>query len=100
MVPEFDAVVFSEQIGVVHGPVKTQVGYQIDAKAKANTSNSPTPQTHGNHPGPATVQRPGAHQNPQRRALTHAPAADTPASLSCSASAASLTSLPPAPRGA
>ena len=29
MVPEFDAVVFSEEVGVVHGPVKTQFGYHL-----------------------------------------------------------------------
>ena len=29
MVPEFDAVVFKEQIGVVHGPVKTQFGSHL-----------------------------------------------------------------------
>ncbi len=29
MVPEFDAVVFSDQIGQVHGPVKTQFGYHL-----------------------------------------------------------------------
>ena len=29
MVKEFDEVVFSEQIGVVHGPVKTQFGYHL-----------------------------------------------------------------------
>lgn len=29
MVPEFDQVVFNEEIGVVHGPVKTQFGYHL-----------------------------------------------------------------------
>ena len=29
MVPEFDAVVFSGEIGKVHGPVKTQFGYHL-----------------------------------------------------------------------
>jgi len=29
MVPEFDAVVFTAQIGKVHGPVKTQFGYHL-----------------------------------------------------------------------
>lgn len=29
MVEEFDEVVFSEEIGVVHGPVKTQFGYHL-----------------------------------------------------------------------
>ena len=29
MVPEFDAVVFSEEIGKVHGPVKTNFGYHL-----------------------------------------------------------------------
>lgn len=29
MVREFDEVVFSEQIGVVHGPVQTQFGYHL-----------------------------------------------------------------------
>ena len=29
MVPEFDAVVFSGDVGVVHGPVKTQFGYHL-----------------------------------------------------------------------
>jgi len=29
MVPEFDAVVFNDEIGVVHGPVKTQFGYHL-----------------------------------------------------------------------
>ncbi|NKB78121.1 MAG: peptidylprolyl isomerase [Gammaproteobacteria bacterium] len=29
MVPEFDAVVFSGDIGVVHGPIKTQFGYHL-----------------------------------------------------------------------
>ena len=29
MVPEFDTVVFSETIGEVHGPVKTQFGYHL-----------------------------------------------------------------------
>lgn len=29
MVPEFDRVVFSGDVGVVHGPVKTQFGYHL-----------------------------------------------------------------------
>ncbi len=29
MVPEFDTVVFSESVGDVHGPVKTQFGYHL-----------------------------------------------------------------------
>ena len=29
MVPEFDKVVFNEDIGVVHGPVQTQFGYHL-----------------------------------------------------------------------
>jgi len=29
MVKEFDTVVFSEEIGKVHGPVKTQFGYHL-----------------------------------------------------------------------
>lgn len=29
MVPEFDKVVFTEEIGKVHGPVKTQFGYHL-----------------------------------------------------------------------
>lgn len=29
MVPEFDQVVFSGDLGVVHGPVKTQFGYHL-----------------------------------------------------------------------
>ena len=29
MVPEFDAIVFNEAIGEVHGPVKTQFGYHL-----------------------------------------------------------------------
>lgn len=29
MVPEFDRVVFSGDLGVVHGPVKTQFGYHL-----------------------------------------------------------------------
>ena len=29
MVPEFDKVVFSEEVGVVHGPVQTQFGYHL-----------------------------------------------------------------------
>ena len=29
MVPEFDAVVFSEEVGQVHGPVKTDFGYHL-----------------------------------------------------------------------
>ncbi len=29
MVPEFDKVVFSEEIGKVHGPVQTQFGFHL-----------------------------------------------------------------------
>ena len=29
MVPEFDTVVFAEEVGKVHGPVKTQFGYHL-----------------------------------------------------------------------
>lgn len=29
MVPEFDTVVFSEELGKVHGPVQTQFGYHL-----------------------------------------------------------------------
>ena len=29
MVPEFDVVVFSEEVGVVHGPIQTQFGYHL-----------------------------------------------------------------------
>lgn len=29
MVPEFDQVVFSKEIGKTHGPVKTQFGYHL-----------------------------------------------------------------------
>jgi len=29
MVPEFDRVVFKEELGKVHGPVKTQFGYHL-----------------------------------------------------------------------
>ena len=29
MVPEFDKVVFSEEVGSVHGPIKTQFGYHL-----------------------------------------------------------------------
>ncbi|MGB1883178.1 MAG: peptidylprolyl isomerase [Gammaproteobacteria bacterium] len=29
MVPEFDQVVFSGELGVVHGPVQTQFGYHL-----------------------------------------------------------------------
>ncbi len=29
MVKEFDEVVFSDDVGVVHGPVKTQFGYHL-----------------------------------------------------------------------
>jgi peptidyl-prolyl cis-trans isomerase C len=29
MVPEFDAVVFNEEVGKAHGPVKTQFGYHL-----------------------------------------------------------------------
>lgn len=29
MVPEFDTVVFSEDLGKVHGPIKTQFGFHL-----------------------------------------------------------------------
>lgn len=29
MVPEFDSVIFSEELNVVHGPVQTQFGYHL-----------------------------------------------------------------------
>ncbi len=29
MVPEFDKVIFNEELGKVHGPVKTQFGYHL-----------------------------------------------------------------------
>ena len=29
MVPEFDKVVFNDEVGAVHGPVKTQFGYHL-----------------------------------------------------------------------
>jgi len=29
MVPEFDSVVFNEEVGKVHGPVQTQFGYHL-----------------------------------------------------------------------
>ena len=29
MVPEFDQVVFSEEVGKVHGPIKTQFGFHL-----------------------------------------------------------------------
>lgn len=29
MVPEFDKVCFNDEVGVVHGPVKTQFGYHL-----------------------------------------------------------------------
>ena len=29
MVPEFDTVVFEQELNVVHGPVKTQFGYHL-----------------------------------------------------------------------
>lgn len=29
MVPEFDKVVFNDDVGVVHGPVQTQFGYHL-----------------------------------------------------------------------
>ena len=29
MVPEFDKVVFNDEVGVVHGPVATQFGYHL-----------------------------------------------------------------------
>ena len=29
MVPEFDAVVFNQEVGKPHGPVKTQFGYHL-----------------------------------------------------------------------
>jgi len=29
MVPEFDTVVFNEEVGAVHGPVQTSFGYHL-----------------------------------------------------------------------
>jgi peptidyl-prolyl cis-trans isomerase C len=29
MVPEFDTVVFNEEVGKVHGPVRTQFGFHL-----------------------------------------------------------------------
>ena len=29
MVPEFDKVVFNDEVGVIHGPIKTQFGYHL-----------------------------------------------------------------------
>ena len=29
MVPEFDTVVFNEEVGAVHGPIKTSFGYHL-----------------------------------------------------------------------
>ncbi len=29
MVPEFDKVVFNDEVGVLHGPVQTQFGYHL-----------------------------------------------------------------------
>ncbi|MBT5470652.1 MAG: peptidylprolyl isomerase [Nitrospina sp.] len=29
MVPEFDTVVFNDEVGAVHGPVKTQFGFHL-----------------------------------------------------------------------
>jgi peptidyl-prolyl cis-trans isomerase C len=29
MVPEFDRVCFNDEVGVVHGPIKTQFGYHL-----------------------------------------------------------------------
>ena len=29
MVPEFDTVVFSDEVGKVHGPIKTQFGFHL-----------------------------------------------------------------------
>ena len=29
MVPEFDKIVFNEEVNVVHGPIKTQFGYHL-----------------------------------------------------------------------
>ena len=29
MVPEFDRVVFQEEVGTVHGPIKTQFGFHL-----------------------------------------------------------------------
>ena len=29
MVPEFDEVVFNKELGVIHGPIKTQFGYHL-----------------------------------------------------------------------
>ncbi len=29
MVPEFDSIVFSKELGMVHGPIKTDFGYHL-----------------------------------------------------------------------
>ncbi len=36
MVPEFDKVVFNDEVGVVHGPVQTQFGYHLLEVTKRN----------------------------------------------------------------
>jgi peptidyl-prolyl cis-trans isomerase C len=36
MVPEFDKVVFNDEVGVVHGPVQTQFGYHLLEITKRN----------------------------------------------------------------
>ncbi len=36
MVPEFDKVVFNDEVGVVHGPVKTQFGWHLLEVTKRN----------------------------------------------------------------
>jgi len=36
MVPEFDKVVFNDEIGVVHGPVQTQFGWHLLEITKRN----------------------------------------------------------------
>ena len=36
MVPAFDKVVFNDEVGVVHGPVKTQFGYLKTTDTKMN----------------------------------------------------------------
>ena len=43
MVPEFDKVVFNEEVGVVHGPVETQFGFhlvEITSRARVSSKAS------------------------------------------------------------
>jgi len=37
MVPEFDTVVFNEEVGKVHGPIQTQFGFHlVEVKSRAD----------------------------------------------------------------